>query len=115
MGEADELDVERLEARLMSHGVYVTDVDRTGDAVALDYESVAAADGVPHGEIGRVINVFRDLLGEGSIGIEATVSNLDGEHQGTWHVEAAWLDRLASGEFTETEFSGKVLETVERT
>lgn len=113
MSEPEHLDVDQLEARLMSHGVYVTDVGRGEEAVELAYESVAAANGIPHGEIGRVINVFRDLLGEESTDIDATVSNLDEEVQGTWHVEAEWIERLEAGHLSETEFSGKVLDTVE--
>lgn len=113
MNGTGDLDVDQLEARLMSHGVYVTDVERGSDAVELAYESIAASDGIPHGEIGRVINVFRDLSGGSPTRIDATVSDLDGEVQGTWHVEAEWLDELREEAVSETEFSGRVLETIE--
>ena len=113
MDETGDLDDDQLEARLMSHGVYVTEVERGSEAVELEYESIAAKRGIPHGEIGRITNVFRDLLGGSSTGIEATVSNLDGEVQGRWTVEAEWLDELRENEVSETEFSGRVLETIE--
>lgn len=113
MNGTDTLDVDQLEARLMSHGVYVTEAREDGDAVSLEYESIAARGGVPHREVGRVINVFRDLLGESTVDIEATVTDLEGETQGTWRVEAEWLAELAAGEVSETAFSGRVLETIE--
>jgi len=107
----------QIESRLTSHGVYVTEFeDRTEeDAYAVTYESIAAGEGaVPHSEIGRVINVFRDLhAGDWTgVDIEATVLDLDGEIRGYWYVDADWFDALHNGELTETEFSQRVLETL---
>lgn len=106
--------VSQLEARLTSHGVYVDEVERDG-GFHLRYESVDAGDGVPQREIGRVVNVFRDVFGEDWDGerIEATVYDLDGERVGSWHVERAWLRDLAAGELSEVEFSRKVVDAIE--
>lgn len=110
------IDVEQLEARLMSHGVYVTDAALDGETVALIYESIAADEtgAVPHREAGRVINVVRDLLDDESVGVEATVTDLDGETRGTWEMAPEWLDALEAGDLSEVEFSGKVVDTIEQ-
>jgi hypothetical protein len=58
--------------------------------------------------------VFRDLHDDdwSGIDIDATVLDFEGTEQGTWHVEAAWIDDLHNGDLSETEFSGKVIDTV---
>jgi len=109
--------VSRAESRLVSHGVYVDEVTIEGEAYHLSYESVAA-DGtgaVPHREVGRVINVFRDLHGDGweGVDIEATVTDLEGEVLGRWRVRQEWIDALHSGDLSEVEFSEKVIGTIE--
>lgn len=106
----------QIESRLVSHGVYVTEFDEQNGAYEVTYESMAADDGViPHREVGRVINVFRDLHDDDWAGadITGTVLDLDGDPQGRWHCEAAWFDELHNDDLTETEFSGKVISTVE--
>lgn len=110
------LSVDQLEARLMSHGVYVTDADLDGETVSVTYESIAADESgrVPHREAGRVINVVRDLLDAGTtVGIEATVCDLDGETCGTWRMDPDWLAALESGECSQVEFSGWVIDSIE--
>lgn len=105
-----------LESRLTSHGVYVQTVEEGEERYQVTYESMAADEGsVPHREVGRVINVFRDLHSDDWPGadIEGTVLDLEGEQQGSWHVEAEWLDQLHNGDLTEVEFSQKVIETIE--
>lgn len=107
----------RIESRLTSHGVYVEDVEQSGEGYSLTYESIAVADegAVPHREVGRVINVFRDLHADDWAGarIEGDVLDLDGNHRGSWHVEADWLDDLHNGDLTEIEFSQRVVDTIE--
>ncbi|MFT4881291.1 MAG: hypothetical protein ACI9CA_000325 [Natronomonas sp.] len=115
---SDDEDFEfRVESRLTSHGVYVDEVADTPEGYEVAYESVSAdSEGVvPHREVGRVINVFRDLHDEDWAGadIDAVVTDLEGEERGRWHVEAAWLDRLHNGDLTEVAFSEKVVETIE--
>jgi hypothetical protein len=109
----------RAESRLVSHGVYVQEVtaESGGGGYQLVYESIAAdgASAVPHREVGRVINVFRDVHPEDWAGanIEATVTDLDGVELGEWHVRAEWLRALQAGDLSEVEFSTRVIETIE--
>ena len=114
--EAEDFEF-RVESRLTSHGVYVDDVEQSEEGYSLTYESIAVADEgvVPHREVGRVINVFRDLHDDDWSGarIEGDVLDLDGNRRGTWHVEAEWLDALHNGDLTEVEFSRKVVDTIE--
>ena len=105
-----------VESRLTSHGVYVRTVEDDDDRYLVTYESLAAEKGaIPHREVGRVINVFRDLHGDDweGIDIEGTVLDLDGNERGTWHVEASWFDALHNGDLSEVEFSRKVIGTVQ--
>lgn len=109
----------QIESRLTSHGVYVDEISEVDGGYEISYESISADsdDTVPHREIGRVINVFRDLHDSDWSGaaIDATVTDLDGEPQGSWHVEQEWFDDLHNGDLTEIDFSGRVIDTIERT
>lgn len=111
----DELTTQ-LENRLMSHGVYVDVFEQTSDGgYYLEYESLYADEGViPHREVGRVINVFLDLHPDDWVGadIEAVVTDLEGNPEGDWHVDQAWIDALQAGDLSETEFSEKVVGTL---
>ncbi len=115
--EHAETVVSRAESRLVSHGVYVDEVTVEADTYRLTYESVAAdgAHAIPHREIGRVINVFRDLHADDWEGadIEATVMDLEGRTLGEWHVRAGWIEALHDGDLSETDFSERVIETIE--
>lgn len=115
------IDGERLEARLTSDGVYVTNMDRGNGVLSVEYESIDAGSigEVPHQEMGRVVNVYRELADENDydredyVRLEATVTDLEGEPVGTWHAEADWLRALADGELSEVEFSSRVLDTID--
>mgnify|MGYP006281125311 CR=1 FL=1 len=105
----------QLENRLMSHGVYVDVFEQRDDGYYMEYESLYADEGViPHREVGRVINVFLDLHDDDWAGadIEAVVTDLEGNLEGDWHVEQAWLAALLADELSETEFSEKVIGTL---
>jgi hypothetical protein len=106
----------QVESRLTSHGVYVTEVEESEGTYEVTYESMAVDEGViPHREVGRVINVFRDLHTDDweGVDISGTVLDLDGNRQGTWHVEAGWIDELHNDDLTELEFSKRVIGTIE--
>lgn len=106
----------QIESRLTSHGIYVQDVEEVDGAYQVVYESMAADEGViPHREVGRVINVFRDLHADDWSGadISGTALDLDGERQATWHVEAAWIDALHNDDLTELQFSERVIDSIE--
>ena len=106
----------QLESRLTSHGVYVDEVSVDEDALEVVYESMAATEGaIPHRELGRVINVVRDLHPPDwrGIDIEAVVTDLDGRELGRWHVERDWIADLHDDDLSEVEFSERVIETIE--
>ncbi len=109
-----ELDPDQLEARLMTHGVYVTTVDIGEARLEIEYESVAAGqtNGVPHREVGQVINAVRDLS-ETPGDVHGTVTDLDGESVGRWRTEAEWLRALEDDELSEVDFSQRVIETID--
>lgn len=113
---SDEDLATRLESRLMSHGIYVTEFEATEGGYTLEYESLYADEGViPHREVGRVINVFLDLHPDDWSGadIDAVVTNLEGEPEGSWRVEADWVAAMTDGELSETDFSQRVIATLE--
>lgn len=114
--DPEEIDPFQVESRLTSHGVYVDEFTVEDGDYFVSYESIAADDGaIPHQEVGRVLNVLLDLHpgGWGGTNVEGTVLNLDGEIEGTWHVEDEWLVDLDAYRLTETEFSQKVIGTIE--
>lgn len=114
--ETDDDAVEQAGYRLMGQGVYFRTVERSDDRIEIEYETVAPGDGVPHQQIGRMINVFRDAIEEGwePTTIEATVVDADEEYlRGAWRMDEEWLHALEDGDLTETEFSGRVLDTLE--
>lgn len=114
--ETDDEHLERVSNRLMGRGVYFETAERDDDRLALEYQTVAPGDGVPHQQIGKVINAFRELRDEGwePATIEATVIDAnDGHRRGSWRMEEGWLRALEAGELSEVEFSGRVLDTLE--
>jgi hypothetical protein len=112
----DDLEFQ-IESRLTSHGVYVDDVTETEDGFEITYESVAvdSEEIIPHREVGRVINVFRDLHDDDWKGgdISAVVTDFDEHKFGEWEVKQEWFDKLHNGDLTEVEFSEKVIETIQ--
>ncbi|WP_158057365.1 hypothetical protein [Halorussus halophilus] len=118
----DEADLhERLEMRLTSHGVYVTDFEVTDETLSIEYETATpGGDGVPHREMGRVLNLLLDAQKEEwePRDVEATVFDIDREEtgkRGTWHAERDWLLAHEDGELSEVELSQRVLDTIEET
>lgn len=116
--DADERPYEeRLEDRLMGQGVYLTDLTESDGELTIEYESIAAsdADGVPQRQVGRVLQMIWDVreAGGDAVSVDATVTDTDGEVLGTWRAESEWVERLRDGDLTETEFSEKVLDTIE--
>lgn len=107
-------DADQLEARLMSHGVYVVSLDADEERIDIEYESIAAGrtDAVPHREVGRVINVVRDLT-ETPRNLRGSVIDLDGEQVGSWRAEVDWLQALDDDELSEVDFSQRVIETID--
>lgn len=113
--QEQEQDFEFLvESRLTGFGVYLVDFAETSEGYDLTYESIAADETgvIPHREVGRIVNVFRDIEPD-PVAIEGTVADLDGTRLGTWYVERDWLQRLENDDLTEVEFSEKVIDSIE--
>ena len=108
----DELH-ERLEERLMSHGVYVTSLNADEERIEIEYESIKAGNtgAVPRREVGRVINVVRDLV-EKQRDVRGEVIDLDGEQVGNWRAKAEWFRELEEDELSEVDFSERVIESI---
>ncbi|RKD97900.1 hypothetical protein [Halopiger aswanensis] len=122
-----------LENRLMSHGIYVNEVERLaentderepdgeridardGTDVRLEYETIAEVDAVTSDEVGAVVRTLLEVADEREWTpgrLEVTSLTTDGDLRGRWHVEGEWFDRLGD-ELSELEFSERVLETIE--
>lgn len=108
---------ERLEMRLMSHGVYVTDFEADAERLRVEYETATPGGGVPHSEIGRVLNLLLDAHEDDwdLRDVRATVLDLDGNERGTWRADAEWMRAHARDDLSEVELSQRVLDTVEET
>lgn len=114
MSEQDQEFEFLVESRLTGFGVYLTEFSATETGYDLSYESIAADETgvIPHREVGRVVNVFRDVEPD-PVDIEATVADLDGRQLGEWSVERDWLAALEADAMTEVEFSENVIEGIE--
>ena len=128
---------EQLEQRLMSHGVYVTSLDRRAETLRIEYETATPGEGVPRREIGRVLNRLLDALDDGweatdvrgvvyhidaggEDGTSEDTESGDGEsddsasgERGTWRADADWLRAHDRGELSDVDLSQRVLDTVE--
>jgi hypothetical protein len=112
----DDADLrERLEQRLMSHGVYVTALRTDDETLHIDYETASPGADVPHREVGRVLNRLLALLGEGwePLDVRAEVSSIDEETRGTWHADAEWLAAHDRGDLSDVDLSQRVIDTIE--
>ncbi|UPV99485.1 hypothetical protein M0R88_13270 [Halorussus gelatinilyticus] len=112
----DDADLrERLEQRLMSHGVYVTDLSTAEGTLRIEYETASPGEGVPHREVGRVLNRLLDLLGEGwePLDVRAEVSDIEEEPRGTWRADAEWLAAHDRGDLSDVDLSQRVIDTIE--
>jgi len=104
-----------LEAELRSNGISVESLS-TGETVALTYVTAFPGEHVNHMEMGRALNTFVDLLEDDRWEptlVEATVLRFDDDVQGTWYAEAEWFEALTEYRISETEFSQRVLDTLE--
>jgi hypothetical protein len=106
-----------LEAELRSNGISVEEVDR-GETVELTYVTAFPGERVHHMEMGRALNTFVELAEDGAwepTRVEATVLRFEDDVQGTWYAEPEWFEGLLEYRLSETEFSQKVLDTLEET
>jgi hypothetical protein len=106
---------ERLTEELRGHNVDVQSLD-PGDPLELTYLTAFPGREVNHTEMGQALTAFVELVEADEwepSRVEATVLRSDDDVQATWHCEAAWFEELVSYGISETEFSSRVLETVE--
>ncbi|UPV73440.1 hypothetical protein M0R89_12910 [Halorussus limi] len=106
---------ERLEQRLMSHGVYVTDLATDDATLRIEYETASSGEGVPHREVGRVLNRLLALQDEGwdPIDVRADVSSIEEDPRGAWRADAEWLAAHARGDLSDVDLSQRVIDTIE--
>ncbi|WP_135828033.1 hypothetical protein [Halorussus halobius] len=112
----DDADLrERLESRLMSHGVYVTDLDDAGDRLRVAYETATPGDGVSHREVGRVLNRLLEAQADGwePTDVAGVVSGVEGDDRGTWRADREWLVAHAEGDLSDVDLSQRVVDTIE--
>lgn len=111
----DEEVRERLEQRLMSHGVYVTNLTTDDSTLHIDYETATPGEGVPQREVGRVLNRLLGLHDDGwdPTDVRADVESIEGEDRGTWRADREWLVGHARGEVSDVDLSQRVIETIE--
>jgi hypothetical protein len=113
--EANDDVIEQVGYRLMAQGVYFESVDKHENRIEIEYETIASGEGVPHHQIGRMINIFREAVEEGwePTTIEATAVDGDGAIRGTWRMDVEWLHALEAGELSEIDFSEHVLDSLD--
>lgn len=104
----------RLEETLRGHGISVESVD-AGDPLEITYMTAFPGREVHRKEIGRALNALIDRVEADAwdpVRVEATVVRAPGDPLGEWAAEGAWFEALVAGEISETEFSGRVLDTL---
>lgn len=103
-----------VEADLRSNAISVERLE-LGDPIELTYTTAFPGESVNHGEIGRALTTFIDLFEDDleTRRVEGTVLRSDSDVQGEWHAEAEWFEALADYRISETEFSARVLDTLE--
>lgn len=104
-----------VESELRSYGISIESVS-SGEPLEFTYMTAFPGDEVNHGEMGRALNTLIDLTESDEwdpVRVEATVVRSPGDPLGRWHAEPEWFEALLAGDLTETEFSQKVLDTLE--
>lgn len=108
-------EVTGIEAELRSNAISVEELD-VGETVSLAYLTAFPGGAVDHGEMGRACNTFIDLADEGEwepVAVEATVLRADDDVLGEWSIRPEWIRALNAYELSETDFSERVLDTLE--
>jgi hypothetical protein len=109
------MDGSELETRLRNAGIDVYDVESV-DPLALSYITAHPGAQVDHSEMGRLLNELLDLARADEwepTRVEVTVLRFEDEVMGTWHADPAWFEGLLEYRLSETEFSTRVLETLD--
>ena len=109
------MDESELEEELRNFGVDIHEIEDV-EPVELSYITGYPGDEVNHMEMGKVLNAFIDLDEEDKWApkrVDATVLRFEDEVMNTWYAKAEWFEGLRDYSISETEFSTRVLETLE--
>jgi hypothetical protein len=109
------MDESELEEELRNFGVDIHEVEAV-EPVELSYITAYPGDEVNHMEMGKVLNALLDMAREDDWEpkyVEATVLRFEDEVMNTWYAKAEWFEGLLEYRLSETEFSTKVLETLD--
>jgi len=109
------MDESTLEEELRNFGLDIHDVDDV-DPVELSYITAYPGDEVNHMEMGKALNAFLDMAREDDwepTRVEATVLRFEDEVMNTWYAKTEWFEGLLEYRLSETEFSTRVLETLD--
>ncbi|MFB6194607.1 MAG: hypothetical protein ABEI80_00410 [Haloplanus sp.] len=109
------MDESELEEALRNSGIDIYDVDNV-DPVELSYITAHPGMDVNHMEMGRALNAFIDMAEDDEwepTRVEATVLRFEDDVMNTWYAKAEWFEGLLEYRLSETEFSTRVLETLE--
>jgi hypothetical protein len=109
------MDESELETELRNFGIDIHEVEGV-DPVELSYITSLPGDEVDHTEMGTALNGLLDMAREGKwdpTRVEATVLRFEDEVMNTWYAKAEWFEGLLEYRLSETEFSTKVLETLD--
>ncbi|MFA9517608.1 hypothetical protein ACERIT_10390 [Halopenitus sp. H-Gu1] len=110
------MDADALTEELRSYGISVESLSTDDEVLEMTYMTAFPGETVHHPEIGRACNALIELIEDGRwepTRVEATVERAPGDVLGRWHVEPAWFEQLVDYELSETEFSTRVLETID--
>lgn len=105
-----------LEAELRSNGISVEEVVQEPSEVELTYVTAFPGDHVDHQEMGRALSTFVDLAEDGEWDprrVDATVLRFEDDVLGTWYAKPEWFEGLLDYRLSETDFSERVLDTLE--
>jgi hypothetical protein len=109
------MDESELEEELRNFGIDVHDVEDV-DPVELSYVTAYPGEEVNHMEMGRMLNGLLDLARDDEwdpARVDATVLRFEDEVMNTWYAKAEWFEGLLQYRLSETEFSTRVLETLD--
>ncbi len=104
-----------VEPTLRSYGISVESIDG-GEPLEVTYMTAFPGREVHRREVGRALNALLDRAEAGAwspVRVEATVVRSPGDVLGTWRADGEWFEALIDDELTETEFSTRVLRTLE--
>jgi hypothetical protein len=107
-----------LEGDLRSNGINVEAIEITDTLVSVVYLTAFPGKSVNHQEMGRALQTFIDAIEIDEwdpARVEATVLRHADDVQGTWYVNAEWFNQYQNYNIDGTEFSTRVINTLDAT